>query len=231
MSMAESITVTAMRAAPQSIAGALDMKAVEEALGDLKLYRVPERVTVAAKGLKQIAFLEQNEVRGRLLYLGECTPQLTPLAAGPAEMMLETVNDERHGLGMALPTGGVTVFEPSAFGEQLVAEARLRDYAEGQDVELELGTSAQVHVQCQTSTGGEEADGAARWIPLRAILTNANPLPARVRLVLGASGEWRYRGFRKTRVKDGAVIVEVTVPGNGRRELEWSAQSSSAPAS
>jgi hypothetical protein len=210
------------------------MKAVEEALGDLKLYRVPQRVTVAAKGLKQIAFLQQDEVRGRLLYQGECRPYSGSSGARPATMVLETVNDKPHGLGMALPTGGVALFEPTAFGDQLVAETQLRDHAEGQDLELALGTSAQVNVQCEAPGMDDRSDGqgvAAPWNPLRAVITNANPLPARVRLVIGASGEWRYRGLPRTRVKDGAVIVEVTVPGNGRRELEWSAQSGSAAAS
>ena len=70
-----------------------------------------------------------------------------------AAMLLVTVNDQRHGLGMALPGGGIAVFEPSAFGEQLVAEARIRDYAEGQDVELELGHSSQVFAQCELLDG------------------------------------------------------------------------------
>src|SRR5690606_39156901 len=179
MAMAEAITVTAARAAPAGFAdAALGMKAAEEALGDLKLYRVPERVTVAAKALKQIAFLDQGEVRGRLLYQAECTPHLAAREARPAGMMLETVNEERHGLGMALPGGGVTVFEPSAFGEQLVAEASLRDHAEGQDVELAVGSSAQVQVQCDVPgpTEGEGGQGPAQWLPLRANITNANPV-------------------------------------------------------
>jgi hypothetical protein len=227
---ASPIMVTAARAPAAFADAALGMKAAEEALGDLKLYRVPEPVTVSAKGLKQIAFLQQDEVRGRLLYQAGCTPYPAS-EASPAAIVLETVNDKSHGLGMALPTGGITLFEPSAFGEQLVAETRLRDHAEGQDVELALGTSSQVQVQCEPAAVDEGPDGAARWVPLRAVITNANPVPARVRLALGASGEWRYRGLPRTRVKDGVVIVEITVPGNGRRELEWSAQPVSAAAS
>jgi hypothetical protein len=42
-----------------------------------------------------------------------------------------------------------------------------------------------------------------------------------LRLVLGAPAEWQVRGLRGTRVKDGETVVEVTVPGNGRREVSW----------
>jgi hypothetical protein len=193
----------------------------EEALGDLKLYRVPERVTVSAKGLKQVAFLDQGEVTGRLLYEHACSPWNADSEARPARMLLATVNDKRHGLGMALPTGAVAVFEPSAFGEQLVAEQTIRDHAEGQDVELLLGDSSQVFALCERP-GGVDADvPPARWTPVRTTLTNANPDPVTVRLGLGAPGDWQVRGLRGTRLKDGETIVEVTVPGNGRREVTW----------
>jgi hypothetical protein len=212
----EAIMVTgAMRAAAPA------MKADEEQLGDLKLYRVPERVTIAAKGLKQIAFLDEDEVEGRLLYKTVCGPWDNQDEALPAAMLLVTVNDKQHGLGAALPSGGITVFEPSSAGDQLVAEQHVRDYAEGQDIELALGVSNQVFALCERPGLLDPNDEPARWTPMRMVLTNANPNPVKLRLALGGSGEWRLRGLRGTRVKDGEVIVEVTIPGNGRRELNW----------
>ena len=214
--MEESIVVTGA-----ARASAPAMKAVEEALADLKLYRVPERVTVAAKSLKQVVFLDQDGVEGRLLYTAACAPWDSRDEAIPAAMLLATVNDKRHGLGMALPMGGMTVFEPSSFGDQLVAEERIRDYAEGQDIELALGTSSQVFARCERPGGLDPHEVPARWTPVRVTLSNANRNPARVRLVLGASGDWQLRGLQGTRVKDGDVIAEVTVPGNSRRVVSW----------
>jgi hypothetical protein len=213
----EAVIVTGARAD----VGFLAMKAAEEALGDLKLYRVPERVTVAAKSLKQVAFLDQDAVEGRLVYLHRCPPREDddqPVAAG---MLLVTVNDKRHGLGMALPMGGLALFEPSAFGEQLVAEDRLRDYAEGQDVELGLGESSQVFGQCSTLEDVDFDETPQRWMGLRTMLTNANPNPVTVRVVLGPPSEWRFRGVKGARLKDGEMVVELAVPGNGQREVRW----------
>jgi len=215
----ESIVVTGMRAADFA-ASAPALKAVEEALGDLKLYRVPQPVTVAAKSLKQVAFLDQDEVEGWLLYEVVCSPGESQDEPLPGTMLLSTVNDERHGLGMALPMGGITVFEPSALGEQLVAEDRLRDYAEGQDVELELGESSQVFARCERVGGVDPDEAPTSWAPMSVTLTNANRRAAQVRLVLGPSGQWQLRGLR-TRIKDGEVTIEITVPGNGRREVTW----------
>jgi hypothetical protein len=200
------------------------MKAVEEALGDLKLYRVPERVTVSAKGMKQVAFLDEDNVEGRLLYTARCTPYDDMDEAAPAGMLLATVNDKRHGLGAALPMGGITVFEPSAYGDQLVGEENLRDYAEGQNVEIALGTSGQVFQHCTTDAGAGWED----WGQVRSVLTNANPVSVTVRLIVGAPGQWALSGLRETKLKDGETVYEVTVPANGRRELSWRARSASA---
>ncbi len=214
----QAIVVTGSRVARQAeFAADVAMKAEEEELGDLKLYRVPEPVTVAAKGLKQVAFLDQDSVEGKLLYRVRCSPWEGD-EARPAEMLLATENDKRHGLGMALPMGGVTIFEPSPFGEQLVSEERIRDYAEGQEVELALGQSHQVFAQCEQLPADDQA-------PMKLTLTNANRNPVRVRVVLGPSGQWNMRGLAGVRVKDGEMIAEVTVAGNGRRELQWELRS------
>lgn len=217
MAMQE-IVVTGSRVAKAYDAAA--MVAREEQLGDLKAYRVPERVTVAAKGLKQVAFLDRPRVEGRLLYKAACLPAAGDFSEPqPTQMLLATVNDARHGLGVALPQGGLTVFEPSRAGDLLVGEPSLRDYATGQDVELALGQSRQVFFTCASSATNPKA-----WKAQGAVLTNANPVPVTVRLSLGAPGDWQLRGLGGTRLKDGQVIVEVVVPANGRRELHWQAR-------
>jgi hypothetical protein len=206
MMRAQEIVVTGARIAQQ------------EQLGDLKLYRFPEAVTVGAKGLKQVAFLDRGEVEGRLLYRQWCQPGGQAEAPEPLDMLLATVNDRAHGLGVALPSGAMAVFERGPTGELLVASPSLRDYAEGQDVELALGQSTQVFLQCSRLTTHDPSE--ARWTRMRAVLTNANNAPVTVRLQQGASGDVTVRG-RASRVKDGMRIVEVSVPANGERVVEW----------
>lgn len=225
---AEAITVTGQRMARANLDSASPaMKAEEEALGDLKLYRVPEPVTVAAKGLKQVAFLDEDEVDGRLLYQAPCSPYDANDEAQPLGMLLLTVNDEAHGLGSAMPMGAITFFEPSGAGELFVGEQHLRDYAEGQDIEIELGESSQVFGRCTVPAGADPSAGR-KWTPIRLTLSNANPGPAKVRIVLGYPQQWQFRGLRRTTVKDGRTIVEVTVPGNASREVSWQARRAAA---
>lgn len=198
------------------------MIATQEDLADLKLYRVPESVDVAAKSQKQVAFLYREEVEGRLIYAVSCTPWTEGDADGPqpAEMVLTTVNDRRNGLGVALPMGGMTVFEASPDGDQLIGRKALRDYAAGQPVEIAFGSSRQVQASCERQGGASDGEGALQTA-LSLQLSNANPVPVTVRLSVGGAGEGRVAGLRNLRVKDGVQTVEVSVPANGTRRLAW----------
>ncbi|MEL7447319.1 MAG: hypothetical protein AAGK02_16195, partial [Pseudomonadota bacterium] len=171
------------------------MEAVEEQLGDLKLYRVPEKVTVSAKGMKQVAFLNRDEVEAKFIYRANCGFAVTlPGRNAPgftaAEMLLVTKNDEESGLGVALPQGPMALFEPSTLGPQLVAELDLRDYAEDQDIELPVGQSSQVFSQCIPAKGPVTESNMRSWFNMGVKLTNANPHPITVRMVLGTAGSW-----------------------------------------
>lgn len=226
--MEDTIVVTAARAGmvEMEMNSPMAVMAGEEQLGDLKLYRVPVPVDVNAQGLKQVAFLREEAVEGVLMYQGECTPWNSDAGFQPTRMRLETVNDEEHGLGVALPSGTVSVFERGPAGELLIAEENLRDYANGQDVELELGASNQVFVRCEYEGNQLDDQPGARWRAMTAEVTNANPAPITVRLDIGYPTQWQVRGVRE-RLKDGQRIIEVEVPGNGSREVNWRVQPAS----
>ncbi len=222
MAAPAAIVLTGSRRMEDELSRLPQFVAAEEQLGDLKLFRVPERVTVSAKGLKQVAFLHREEVKGKLVYQGQCEPwnvQADPVAAG---MRFETVNDDAHGLGAAMPMGGISFFEPSTAGELLVAEQQLRDHAEGQDVEIEIGHSAQVFVTCEVTDGRDPSVG---WATVRATITNANPAPVPFRFLLGEPGQWSFRQMRDLRVKDGVRVRDVTVPANGQLVVNWQVRS------
>jgi len=226
---AESIIVTASRRSEKAFDSAVAVvTAEEENLGDLKLFRVPDRVNGSAKAMKQGAFRNRQAVKARFLYQAGCDPYVW-IGNGddpePASLLLVTKNDADKGLGTALPQGAMTLFEPtsgsSGRGPQLAATTNLRDYARGQDVELEIGESAQVFARCANAVD-EFEDGSRKWKTMRATLTNANPHPVTLRLQLGWSGEYDIRFPReKVVVKNGYQTVEVTVPANQTRSFDW----------
>lgn len=201
------------------------MLAGEEALGDLKLYRVPVPVNVNAQGLKQVAFLQRRGAKGRLVYEANCQPsRYASDKTFPASIKLETVNDEEHGMGASLPFGAVAIFERGGAGEMLVGETALRDYAVGQEVEISLGESAQVFAQCSALDGEAPHDNGKRAVRYNATLTNANPTPVTMRLLLGSPRDWNFDGVREV-LHEGQRVLEVSIPANGTRTLGWRVKS------
>ena len=218
------IIVTGARVARQNLASASPvMVANEENLGDLKLYRVPEPVTVAAKGQKQVAFLHKQGVSGRFVYVQDCDAhdEEDESDLAPARILFATENTESRGLGAALPNGGLTLYEPTSEGPQLAAETRLRDFAKGEEMELSLTESAQVQTACGADPDSDVDADNGQPVTLRGYASNGNPAPVTVRFRLGWSGEWQLRGVRGARVKDGQWIVEQRVPANSRKRFTW----------
>ena len=229
------IVVTGSRAQLES---AIAMMANEEGLGDLKLYRIPERVDVRAKGQKQVAFLNRGDVKGTFTYELGCTLDTWVGAAeedwdsddpdgvelDPTRLLLETKNEEDRGLGIALPMGGITVFEPSSYGPLLIAEEWVRDYAVSQDVEIKLADeSNSVRGVCGLRTEEQEDrfnDG--KWARSRGRLVNSGSRPATVRLDLGGAGRFEYRmSRRKARLWKGRYVVDVEVPPGSTRDFDF----------
>ena len=77
-------------------------KVEQEQLGDLKLYRVPDRTTVASRQSKQVRLLDRSSIPIKLVYGADLAADENATSA-PAHLLLRTVNDVTHHLGLPLP--------------------------------------------------------------------------------------------------------------------------------
>ena len=122
-----------------------------EQLGDLKLYTVPQRTTVAAMQMKQTRLIEQQGVPVEFYYAAAVNAQ----SYGADEQlhgmrMVRTHNDKAHQLGLPLPAGSI-LFEQDQFGRtMLVGEPTLADTAEDEKIELPLGEASDLTIQRRT---------------------------------------------------------------------------------
>lgn len=225
-SSADAIVVTGSRIERMAMmASPVAVVAAEEQLGDLKLYRMPEPVTVAGKSVKQVAFADKDRVKAELFHVARCSPHDGRNEPQALRRLLVTKNDKAHGLGLALPMGAISLFEPQAQEELLLDEGQMRDYAVGEDIELPLGEGTTVFAQCRPDA---EPDDDARPRPrqMKVTLSNANDHVVKVRLHLGYGGDWTIqRGPKGMRLKDGEWIADLTLPANRSRTLKWAARS------
>jgi len=196
----ENIVITAMRAR-------------QEELGDLKLYRIPEPVTVAAHSQKQVAFLEQPAVQVSLVY----RQRLDPESEGSEQAIrtLVTRNRREEGLGVPLPAGGVQLFAAQGGRPILIGEGSIRDRAVGEDVEIALGDAPGVAGLI------EEGDSGRRWRDYALTVTNDQSVPAlyEVEFLVGEERGFRPRGRLARR--NGRPLWAVTVPANGTATLHY----------
>ena len=182
-----------------------------ENVGGLKLYRVPERADVAARGQKQVALLARAAVPferryRRAVYPGQA---LTP---APTAVVLVLRNDAAGGLGLALPSGGTALYAARDDGGRLLLGlGTLTDRAEGETLRLAAGSSTQVTVE-QRAIDAKTA---------RLGIANANPFAVTVDVPIGAPGQKIAADGDALRQVDGLMTWTVTVPAGDRADLDY----------
>ena len=122
-------------------------KVQQEQLGDLKLYRVPTRTTLASRQSKQVRLMDQSGIPVDTIYGADlATGYPEPESTGAAHRLLRTKNTVANHLGLPLPSGSVAVFGSYNAERLLEHESGLRDTAVDEDVQIDMGESSDVQV-------------------------------------------------------------------------------------
>jgi hypothetical protein len=122
-------------------------KVQQEQLGDLKLYRVPTRTTLASRQSKQVRLMDQSGIPVDTIYGADlATGYPEPESTGAAHRLLRTKNTVANHLGLPLPSGAVAVFGSDNAERLLEHESGLRDTAVDEDVQIDMGESSDVQV-------------------------------------------------------------------------------------
>lgn len=184
----------------------------QEDLGDLKLYRVPDRTTVAAMAQKQVALLERAAVPVDIVYVAKVRGGD---ATDPA-IVLRAVNRKDKGLGLPLPAGPVALFQPRGHAALLIGEGSIDDKAIGEEVEIRVAGSSQVTVESNNPGSSED------WEDYVLTARNANPFPVRFEAEFPPEDASRLsRGSATLVRRDGKDLWAVTLPANGERTFRY----------
>lgn len=216
MSEGMDIVVTAQRRSNLEMVSAVSIVASQENLGDLKLYRVPIPVTVAANGQKQVALLVKDRVPFSTIYrrrldVGNEARAMTP------EIVLRMQNKEADGLGVPLPSGQAAVFERVGDQQMLVGEGAMRDHSVGEKVDLVIGQSNQVLIDVENYVPPK--NGRHDY---RITVTNANPHAADVELGFEVDdNDGLDPRIRKLPRRDGLLTWVVRVPANSAKNFHY----------
>ncbi|MBO9576248.1 MAG: hypothetical protein J7494_10960 [Sphingobium sp.] len=207
----DEIVVTGSRIRRDYVANSpVAVVAVQEDLGDLKLYRVPIPVTVAAQGQKQIAMIDKPEAKFDRVYVGSVDEGDEDPA--PMTLKLRTKNLKENGLGLPLPAGDLALFEPVEDESLLAANSDMADRAIGEKLEIEVGESPDVQWTLKKLGQGEERQ---RW---RAEISNAREVPVRAEILIPYELARKPKGIERD---EGGWVLKADVPANGRAVLNY----------
>jgi hypothetical protein len=189
-----------------------EMMARQENLGDLKLYRIPEPVTVAAHSLKQVAFLERSGVPVEIVHRRDVHPGEDE--ADVSRIFLLTRNRPEEQLGVALPGGRVQLFRDEGRRSLLIGEGEVRDHAVGQEVEIEIGEAPGVISRVSAAPGRRRNEYLLT-------VTNDQSYPVRFEATFRTlPGNMRARDVELAR-RNGLPAWAVIVPANGSASLRY----------
>lgn len=210
-------------------------KVAQEQLGDLKLYRVPERTTLASRQSKQVRLMDRPSIPVNTVYGADVEVDEDDPAATPAHRLLRTKNTAANHLGLPLPSGSVAVFSAAGGQRLLEHESNLRDIAVDEEFEINMGESPDVQVTAnREKVSIDPAQGLLPLVPgvsLRsAKLSAANRVAISNARASGIEFELRLRleaGARVVRAdhalstKNGRPLFRLKVPANNTVTIRY----------
>ncbi len=196
------------------VTGARMRVAVQEDLGDLKAYRIPDRTTVAGKAQKQVAMLAKDAVPVRIIYASEIGFR----GAEQPQILLRAMNKESDRLGLPLPAGPVALFERQGERSLLIDESSTDDKAVGEEVEVKFPATANVTLELK------QQQPKPRRYAFELIVRNANPFPVQFEGEFNIDSALMRGASVKLGKKDGRTLWAVTVPANGSQTLSYNVQ-------
>jgi hypothetical protein len=199
--MAEAIIVTGSRV----------RQVVQEDLGDLKAYRVPDATTVAARSQKQVALLAKDAVPVSLVYASTVSFG----GASQPQLRIRALNKVDKGLGLPLPAGPVALFERQNGRELLVGESFTDDKALGEEVELKFSTASNLTLEFVARPGEPGRS------PFELVLRNANPFPIRFEAEFNIDENAVKNPSTPFTKRNGRNLWATTVPANGTANLRY----------
>jgi hypothetical protein len=217
-----------MAPAPVMAAAPPPLPPPPEQLGDLKLYRIPYRTTVAANQMKQTRLLEREGVgfaRIHALLLAAMDPNVSDYLnekvgqdweVSHPVTILRTKNDKENQLGLPLPSGAFLIQQEHAGRTMLLGEPALRDTAEDEKVELALGAASDVTIERRTRSRSKRKQNQ------EVRLSNAGTEAISLELRFNTWGSIRLEDADAPLGKeDGQPIFKLELPPGSSRTLRY----------
>jgi hypothetical protein len=191
----------------------------QEQLGDLKLYRIPARTTVASRQSKQVRLMDRERIPIARVYGADLAADESAPSA-PAHLLLRTENSTADHLGLPLPSGHIAVFATSGGAKLLLHESDIQDRAVAEEVEIDLGDSPDVHVSVEKETAAGPPQTQVHVVRVDIANARRADINFELRLRMRAGGR-AVHADHPVDTKNGRPLFRLTIPANGSATVRY----------
>ena len=135
-----------------------------ENIGDLKRYRLKQRITLLPQQQTQVPLINATDipVETSYRYTATITPYLNnAVRKSQVDSYIAFSNNQQSGLGIALPRGQVRVFNSDTEGDfQFIGASIMRASSINQQIELSTGKAFDLSVTQRQTNNSETFDGS-----------------------------------------------------------------------
>jgi hypothetical protein len=192
------------------------------AVGDLYVYSLPEKTTLAENQTKQVSFLDAQGVAARKVYQWSQDEFQSADNPSDAEVVIAFANAAASGLGAGLPAGVVRAYQRDAKGApKFVGENPIGHTPQGSDLAVKIGEAFDVTVQ-PTLVSNEVIGKRRNRYSMSYLLRNARAAPVTVEVRQG--GLWEQNKVIAESLPGRAIDAyrrgwSVPVPAQGEATL------------
>ncbi|NRA21205.1 MAG: hypothetical protein HRU05_12065 [Oceanospirillaceae bacterium] len=163
-----------------------------ENIGDLKRYRLKQRITLLPQQQTQVPLINATDipVETSYRYSATITPYLNnAVRKSQVDSYIAFSNNQQSGLGIALPRGQVRVFNSDTEGDfQFIGASIMRASSINQQIELSTGKAFDLSVTQRQTNNSETFDGSI--IDTQFMINNSSKQRKTLRLSTRFNQHW-----------------------------------------
>lgn len=196
------------------------------ALGDYKLYPLPEPTTMAAQQSKQVQFVDKQSVPFDRLYSYAFDALDGAEATDAARILVRLDNSKAKGLGLPLPAGLVSIQAPDTNGAPIFqGQGSVDDTPEGLPIDIYVGQAAEVQVEHSISKSETVGSGNTKseHDTIDIAIANAKSVPIQFEYYdfASARGAKIVAETQGHTIKKNVAMWGFTVPPGGHATLQY----------
>lgn len=197
-------------------------------IGDLHIYSLPQRTTIAQNQTKQVSFIDASKITAHKVYQYWANGFVSADNPSSAMVVIDFANSGRSGLAAGLPAGTIRVYERDVDGKpKFIGENQIGHTPQGSELAIKIGDAFDVTVQPTLVSDTKVSKTRSRY-SMSYLVRNAKSEPVTVEL--RQAGIWG----RDTKVTDESLKSRkidaftegwsVPVPANGQTTLTFTVE-------